>query len=76
MTDPSIQREILGELGRLNPADQKKVLTFARSLAERELKGTPGKDLLRFAGAFPEEDLKEMARIIEEDCERVDPSEW
>ncbi len=40
------------------------------------LKGTPGKDLLRFAGTIPAEDVDEMMRAIEEMCERVDPDEW
>lgn len=76
MNDPAIQQEILGELGKLDLVEQKRVLDFARALVTRELKGIPGKDLLRFAGAFAQEDLKEMARIIEEDCERVDLNEW
>jgi hypothetical protein len=37
--------------------------------------GIPGRELLRFAGTIPAEDLDEMARVIEEECERTDPDE-
>jgi hypothetical protein len=37
-------------------------------------KGTPGKELLRFAGTISPEDCRRMAEAIEVGCERVDPS--
>jgi hypothetical protein len=39
-------------------------------------RGTPGRDLLRFAGTLDSADLAAMARAIEEGCEAVDPNEW
>lgn len=38
-------------------------------------KGTPGKDLLRFAGTISAEDADEMMRAIEEGCERIEPDD-
>jgi hypothetical protein len=38
--------------------------------------GTPGIELLRFAGTLSDEDAQAMKRAIEEDCEQVDPDAW
>ncbi|WP_256678104.1 MULTISPECIES: hypothetical protein [Fischerella] len=38
--------------------------------------GTPGEQLLRFAGSIPPDDLQEIREAIEQDCERVDINEW
>ena len=35
-----------------------------------------GKDLLRFVGSIPADDLKRMSDAIEEGCETVDLNEW
>ncbi len=78
-TDPTLQGELLSYLGRLGADDQARVVDFARSLADpsRPKKiGVPGKDLLKFAGTIPHEDLEEMKQIIEEGCERIDLNEW
>jgi len=56
--------------------DQRKVLDLARKLAERKTRGVKGKDLLPFTMGFSKEDLEVMRRAVEEDCERVDLSEW
>ena len=39
-------------------------------------KGVPGRDLLLFSGAISSGDSRLMAEAIEEDCERIDWSEW
>jgi hypothetical protein len=39
-------------------------------------KGISGKELLKFVGLFPPEDLEEIRQAIEEDCGQVDESEW
>jgi hypothetical protein len=59
---------------KLDAAQQQRVLEFVRSLSEPQ--GVPGSSLLRFAGMIPLDDLEKMAQAIEEDCERIDPSEW
>lgn len=45
----------------------------ARPLARS---GVPGRQLVRFAGAIPPDDLQLMQQAIEADCERVDANEW
>ena len=37
------------------------------------LKGTPGRDVLPFAGSIPADDLKAMSAAIDAECGRVDP---
>jgi len=56
--------------------DQRKVLDLARALAGGKTRGVEGKDLLPFTQGFSKEDLEVMRRAVEEDCERVDLSEW
>jgi hypothetical protein len=45
-------------------------------LAERKSHGVKGSDLIPFTQGFSKEDLEVMRRAVEEDCERVDLSEW
>jgi hypothetical protein len=52
------------------------VLDLARALAERKTRTVKGKDLLPFTTGFSKEDLEVMRQAVEEDCERVDRSEW
>jgi hypothetical protein len=77
--DPAIQSELLSYIGQLPGDDQARVVEYARTLADKKkplLRGTPGKDLLHLAGTIPHDDLELMKRAIEEDCERIDWSEW
>jgi len=77
--DPTLQNDLLNYLGQLGSDDQAKVVDFARTLAgtsKAKKLGVPGKELLKFAGTIPHDDLMEMKRVIEEDCERIDPNEW
>ncbi len=76
MADQHVRQQILEQLNRLDPAQQKRVLAFVRVLAGAAPVGAEGPELLRFAGAIPLEDLKVMAQGIEEECERVDFDEW
>lgn len=52
------------------PAVQKK------KISDDPTKGTPGRELLRFAGTIPPEDCRRMEEAIEAGCERVDPGAW
>ena len=70
------QQEIIEQLDKLPIELQMRVLDFAYALVMSTPRGTPGKDLLRFAGIIDEEDLKAMEKAIEEYCERIDESEW
>ncbi len=49
------------------------MLDFVKSLIPT---GVKGKNLLRFEGAIPADDLQLMSKAIEENCEKVDTSEW
>jgi predicted DNA-binding antitoxin AbrB/MazE fold protein len=53
-----------------------KEATEARDDSISPLKGVPGKQLLRFAGVIPADDLQTMTQTIEAGCERIDQSEW
>lgn len=48
---------------------QWQVLEFVRALVKAEVRGTPGQQLLRFAGSIPTDDLQVMREAIEQDCE-------
>lgn len=76
MQNSAIEKEILSQLSKLAVEQQKLVLNFARTLALATPIGTPGKELLRFAGTIELDDLKLMTQAIEDGCEQVDRDEW
>ena len=55
---------------------QYQVLSFVRTLETLTQEGTPGKNLLKFAGTIPLEDLNIMRETIKAGCEQVDLNEW
>ncbi|MCC7209686.1 MAG: hypothetical protein IT323_20415 [Anaerolineae bacterium] len=67
---------IIQRLAGLNETQQQQVLAYVEGLSR--LAGIPGEELLAWAEEHPmaPEDLAAMERIIEEDCERIDPDEW
>ena len=76
MSNQSIEREVVVQLGKLPLEKQQQVLHFARALADASPLGIPGKDLLRFAETIELNDLQAMSQAIEEGCEKVNPNEW
>lgn len=78
MAPSSIKQQILDDLDRLPPELQRRALELVHGLAVSISRppGTPGKDLLRFAGILDEEAARRMERRIEEGCERVDLDAW
>jgi len=73
--------EATARMQTLSPVQQQEVLDFiqsrqASSLQAKTPPGVPGRDLLHLAGLFSKEDAEEMMRVIEEDCERIDPDGW
>lgn len=76
MAHSTIVQDILNQLEQLPDDLQRRVLSFAQALVPTSPKGTPGKELLRFAGSLEETDAQAMARVIEEGCERVDADAW
>lgn len=72
----SISDQVIKQL-KIMPQDlQYQVLEFARNLTKSKIKGVPGKELLKFAGSIPKEDLQLMSEAIKQDCENVDFDEW
>lgn len=56
---------------------QREALELLQSMSR--LKGTPGREFIERTAdiKIPAEDLDEMARVIEEECERIDyDDEW
>ena len=76
MTTTALKQEVTERLDALPPEDQRRVLELARALTARHPAGVSGRDLLRFMGTIEKTDLDFMRRAIEEDCERIDDSEW
>jgi hypothetical protein len=72
MTTLATREQILTYLDKLPPEKQQAVLDFARQLTFPQ--GEPGDAILQHAREldFPLEDLAEIQRAIEEDCENVD----
>jgi hypothetical protein len=68
--------EVVEQLKAMPQPLQRQVLEFVRSLVKAEIRGTPGHQLLRFAGSIPSNELQLMREAIEQDCERVDVDEW
>ncbi|MEW6066810.1 MAG: hypothetical protein AB1610_00720 [Nitrospirota bacterium] len=73
MTTTLIKDNLIAQLDKLPYDLQLRVLDFIKSLIP---KGVEGKSLLRFEGAISTDDLNLMSNAIEENCEKVDISEW
>jgi len=74
--DTAIIDKVIEQLKSLPHELQWRVLEFTRALAASAPHGVPGKQLLRFAGAIPPDDVKIMREAIEQGCEQVDVNEW
>ena len=75
MGNTTLREEINRELDNMPPELQQKVLDFARALPSLPA-AVPGAQLLRFAGTLPDEDAQLMMQAIEDECERIEISEW
>ncbi|MFQ5343933.1 MAG: hypothetical protein ACE5F6_20505 [Anaerolineae bacterium] len=71
-----ITQQIIRQVDQLPLDFQRRVLDFAQALALSLPRGTPGKQLLRFAGIIEPDDIEAMSRAIEAGCEKVDADEW
>lgn len=72
----SIITKVVEQLETLPATLQQQVLEFIQTLKASTPLGVPGRQLLRFAGAIPADDLQLMHQAIEEGCEQVDMNEW
>lgn len=70
MLDAAIQSDLLQVVEQLSPSLQRKVVQYAHSLTQAEPQGTPGDQLLEFAGILTPEEAKEMMDAIEDGCEQ------
>lgn len=75
MTATALRQKVSEKLDLLPPEDLRKVLNLAEELAKRQTLSGGDPRLLPFAQGFAQEDL-EALRQAEEDCEKVDLSEW
>jgi hypothetical protein len=75
MNIPIIE-EVVEQLKVMPQHLQWQVLEFVRALVKAEVRGTPGLELLHFAGSIPSDDLQLMREAIEQDCERIDVDDW
>ena len=76
MENSTTVQEIVERLDKLTPVQQKRILNTVLSLLGEPIRGISGKEMLKFVGMFPPEDLEQIKQAIEEDCEHVDESEW
>ena len=76
MVDEVLQKQLSEQLEQLSPNLQRRVVDFAMALVQSVPKGTPGDELLRFAGTLDPEDAREMIEAIEAGCERINGDEW
>ena len=72
MLKTGYEAEIMRNIPLLEKARQKSVLEYIKSL----LKSRDEKKLLKFAGAFSPQDIKEMEEAISKGCENIDLNEW
>ena len=72
----SIIDEVVEQLKVMPQHLQWQVLEFVRTLVKLEVRGVPGRQLLRFAGSISSTDLQLMRAAIEQDCGRIDLNEW
>jgi hypothetical protein len=76
VAEPAIKEQILRDLDRLSPQQQRQAAEMVHTLVSPLPKGTPGRELLRFVGTIDRESAQQMKEAIEEGCERVDPRDW
>lgn len=72
----TVVTQVIEKLSRLPDELQHKVLEFIQALTDSVQHGVPGRQLLRFAGVIPLDDLHQMRLVIEAGCEQADVDEW
>lgn len=76
MVLPAVKEQILSDLDRLSPEQQKRAAELVHGLVSPLPKGASVEGLLELAGTLDDESAREMMQAIEEGCERVDVDEW
>ena len=74
MANIELKETLLRSIQQLTLIQQLRLLEFIDSLLGLKKGGEP-KGFLKFVGAIPSHDLKEMESAIK-DCEQIDEDEW
>ncbi|MDN5697854.1 MAG: hypothetical protein L0G70_07750 [Rubrobacter sp.] len=82
--DEDLRRRVIEQIDALDAEGKRRVLDFSRELADRGPSGAreprpvgeTGGALLAFAGTIDREDLEEIRRAVDEDCEKIDEEGW
>ena len=64
----NLKQELLEQIEKLTPLQQKQVLDFALEPTDELAKRYPGEKLLELVGTISKEDLEIMTQTIEEGC--------
>ncbi|MCA9905140.1 MAG: hypothetical protein KC547_14895 [Anaerolineae bacterium] len=68
MSNTAYDQELLEQIHKLDPAQQRRVLEFVQALAgTARVQGEKGSHILQSAGLFRAEDLDAIERAIEEE---------
>ncbi len=70
----TVDSQILSSLSDLEKTQKGRVLAFIKSLLKKS-NGDKSK-LVKFAGAFDQQDLLQMESAINQGCENIDRNEW
>jgi hypothetical protein len=71
-----LRQQIAQQVDKLPVDMQEQVLRFVASLSPSAAVGESGARLRRFASSLDPVSAHEMTQAIEEECERVDASDW
>ena len=71
-----VRQEIREQVETLPPDTQHRVLRFVASLAATAPTGENGAALRQFSSSLDAVSAQAMTQAIEEECERIDASEW
>jgi len=73
MRPSAIENQILKCLHLLERGQQSMVLNYVKALTKED-KGHA--KLLKFAGIFDQQDILQIEKAIQQDCENIDRNEW
>ncbi len=75
MTTTEFTNEVLKRIPRIPPDRYETILAQFDGASDRP-RGTPGRELLKFAGSISAETVERMKQVIEEECEWIDYESW
>ena len=75
MLQTSVKDEIIDRLDGLTLSQLQGILKLVQSMTTDLPPAQPVENLLKYVGSITPDDLQAMAAAIEEECERIEPSE-